>query len=105
MAGLIREGESKSARIPGNRMIGSPPAILNGRGSLGPCFDALRVFFALSIVTFNWEACAFRMPSIGTHPGSVSSIVVRDAFDVRFNWRAWGVAGEQEVPEMEGYDR
>jgi hypothetical protein len=79
-------------------MIGSPPEILNGHGSIGPCFDALRVFFALSIVTFNWEACAFRMPSIGTHPGSVSSIVVRDAFDVRFKLARVGRCGRARGP-------
>jgi hypothetical protein len=105
MAGLIRDAESKSALIPSIRMIRSSSAILDGSGSIDPCFDSQRVFFPLSIITFNREPYVLRMPSIGTHTGSVSTIVAPGRFGRPLQVAGWGAAGEQEVLTMGGYDR
>lgn len=82
MAGLIPDGKSKSPRTPSSGMCRSTRAILDGDDGIDPCVAAAQVYFASSIVTFNWDPCPLRIPSIGTR--------IRAALDVRFNWRAAG---------------
>jgi hypothetical protein len=105
MAGLIPGGESKSALLPSGRMIRNSCAILDGRDSIDPCFDAGRVFFASSIVTFNWEPFALRMPSIGTHTGSMSTIMAPGRFGCSLQLARVGRCGRARGPGNGSYDR
>jgi hypothetical protein len=93
MTGIIPDEEEQRARILSDKMTRSVGAILDDRGSIGPGFDALPLdAYAQAICHVGSDAAAYR----------ALQIAAGDAFDVRFNWRAWGAAVEHEIVRMKG---